>query len=78
MSKSMVERVHSTVYYNAGEPEGISDAIDATHIRVILCANGGYDSWKVNKGIIEALETGLIHEVDGGYRSAIHPRESRS
>jgi hypothetical protein len=76
MSKSMVERVHSTVYYNAGEPERMPDSIDSTHIRVILCANGGYDSREVNKGIIEALETGLIHEVAGGYRSAIHPRES--
>jgi hypothetical protein len=69
--------VHSTVYYKAGEPEGMPDSIDAIHIWVILCANARYDSREVNKGIIEALETGLIHEVNGGYRAERHPTISR-
>ena len=43
------------------------DALDADHIRVHLCANGGYPVDEINRAIADALEAGELVEVEGGY-----------
>lgn len=59
------KRVVRTVDYNTGG--SATDALDADHIRVHLCANGGYPVEAINRAIADALEAGELHEVEGGY-----------
>ena len=59
------ERVVRTVDYNTGGSS--PDALDADHIRVHLCANGGYPVDAINRAIADALEAGELREVEGGY-----------
>ena len=59
------ERVVRTGDYNTGG--SAPDALDADHIRVHLCANGGYSVEAINRAIVDALEAGELVEVEGGY-----------
>lgn len=68
--EEMIERVVRTVEANTSGSG--PDAIDAAHIRVILCANSGYPVEQVNQAIMTALEQGRLIEHDkmGGYAVA--------
>ncbi|WP_336365347.1 hypothetical protein [Halalkalicoccus salilacus] len=68
--EQMIERVVRTVEANT-KGSG-PDAIDAAHIRVILCANSGYPIEQVNQAIATALEQGRLteHEEKDGYSVA--------
>ena len=68
--EQMIERVVRTVEANT-KGSG-PDAIDAAHIRVILCANSGYPVKQVNQAIATALEQGRLtkHEETDGYSVA--------
>ena len=63
----MIERVVRTVEPNTKGSD--PDAINAAHIRVILCANLGYPVKQVNQVIATALERGRLteHEEKDGY-----------
>jgi hypothetical protein len=75
--EQMIERVVRTVEANT-KGSG-PDAIDAAHIRVILCANSGYPVKQVNQAIATALEQGRLIEQQekNGYSVAQkHSKES--
>lgn len=59
------KRVIRTVEHNTGG--SAPDALDTDHIRVHLCANGGYPVGEINQAIADALEAGDLVEVEGGY-----------
>ncbi|WP_336364857.1 hypothetical protein [Halalkalicoccus salilacus] len=59
------ERVVRTVEYNMGG--SAPDALNTDHIRVHLCANGGYLVEAINRAIADALEVGELREVEGSY-----------
>ena len=65
--EEMIERVVRTVEANT-KGSG-PDAIDAAHIRVILCANSDYPLEQVNQAIATALEQGRLieHDEEDGY-----------
>lgn len=42
-------------------------AASADHIRVHLCANGGYPVDEINQAIADAFEVGDLVEAEGGY-----------
>lgn len=65
--EEMIERVIRTIELNTSGSG--PDAIDAAHIRVILCANSGYPVEKVNQAIATALEQGRLieHDEKDGY-----------
>lgn len=63
---TLQEVVLGTVEANTGHGEERPATIDAHHIRVHLCANGGYDSGEVNRTIAKLLEVGQLQEVETG------------
>lgn len=70
IDEDMIGRIVRTVEYNTGD--GGPEAIDATQIRVHLCANGNYPVDDVNRAIAAALERGDLveHEEKNGYVTA--------
>ncbi|MFC7009674.1 hypothetical protein [Halalkalicoccus salilacus] len=75
--EEMIERVVRTVEANTSGSG--PDAIDAAHIRVILCANSAYPVKQVNQAIASALEQDRLteHEETDGYSVAQrHSNES--
>jgi hypothetical protein len=76
--EEMIERVVRTVEANTSGSG--PDAIDAAHIRVILCANSGYSVEQVNQAIATALEQGRLteHDKEGGHAVAQRDRDDPS
>ena len=75
--KEMIERIVRTVEANTSGSG--PDAIDAAHIRIILCANSGYPVEQVNQAIAIALEQGRLtehEETDGDSVAQSHSSES--